>query len=86
VYGATFAAPIWKKFTDSYMADKPAPGFEGVAPKAVIGDRPFVVPAGAPILAGSGGAAAPGRKSSKATVRKATPTPKKTTPKTNSRP
>ena len=86
VYGATYAAPIWKKFTDSYMADKPAPDFQGVAPKTAIGNRPFVVPAGAPILAGRGGATAPTRKSPAATTRKATPTTKKAAPKTTTRP
>jgi len=54
VYGATFAAPIWKKFVDSYMAGKPAPGFEGFPAKQAIGSRPFVIPAGGRILPGGG--------------------------------
>jgi len=54
VYGATFAAPIWKKFMDAYLAGAPAPGFQPVPPKQEIPSRAFVVPAGAPILGGSG--------------------------------
>ncbi len=54
VYGATFAAPIWKKFMDAYLPGMPAPDFQGVPAKQAIGSRPFVIPAGAPILAGSG--------------------------------
>ncbi len=54
VYGATFAAPIWKKFTDGYLADQPAPDFRGFSAKEIIPNRQFVVPAGAPILGGSG--------------------------------
>jgi penicillin-binding protein 1A len=53
VYGATFAAPIWTKFTDAYMAGQPAPDFAEVPAKSSIGNRPFVVPPGAPILPGS---------------------------------
>jgi len=54
VYGATFAAPIWKRFTDSYMAGKPAPDFQAIPAKQAISSRTFVIPPGAPILAGSG--------------------------------
>ena len=68
VYGATFAAPIWKKFTDSYMAGQPAPEFLGFPPKQAVPSRPFVVPAGAPILGGSGGA--PPNKGNTATTRR----------------
>ena len=56
VYGATFAAPIWKRFMDSYLAGKPAPDFPGNNRKEIIGNRPFVLPPGAPILGGGGGA------------------------------
>ena len=55
VYGATFAAPIWKKFTDAYLAGQPAPAFPPIPARQGIPSRPFIVPAGAPILAGSGG-------------------------------
>ncbi len=67
VYGATFAAPIWKKFADAYLADQPAPDFQGVPAKQAIGSRPFVIPAGAPILPGSG---AFSKKATTATSRK----------------
>ncbi len=70
VYGATFAAPIWKKFMDSYLAGQPAPGFQGVSAKQTIGSRAFVVPRGAPILPGSGAAAATTKKGSTPTTRK----------------
>jgi len=55
VYGATFAAPIWKKFFDTYMAGKPGPDFPGFPSRETIPSRPFVIPAGAPILPGNGG-------------------------------
>jgi len=55
VYGATFAAPIWKRFVDSYMAGKPAPDFQGFPAKQAIPSRAFVIPPGAPILPGNGG-------------------------------
>jgi len=54
VYGATFAAPIWKRFFDGYMAPKPAPDFPGLSPREAIPSRPFIIPAGAPILPGDG--------------------------------
>ena len=54
IYGATYAAPIWKRFTDAYLADQPAPDFPGLTPKQAIPSRPFVIPAGAPILPGRG--------------------------------
>ncbi|MEO5678697.1 MAG: transglycosylase domain-containing protein, partial [Acidimicrobiales bacterium] len=79
VYGATFAAPIWKKFMDSYLAGQPAPGFPGFPSKQAIGSRAFVVPAGAPILPGSG--AAPPKKNGTQTYR-TTPTLRRTTGKT----
>jgi membrane peptidoglycan carboxypeptidase len=69
VYGATFAAPIWKRFTDGYMAGQPAPDFQGVPRKEYIGSRAFVVPPGAPILGGSGGGSS-GKKSSTPTTRR----------------
>jgi len=55
VYGATFAAPIWKKFMDSYLSGQPSPNFQGIPPKEAISSRPFVLPRGARILGGSGG-------------------------------
>ena len=54
VYGATFAAPIWKRFVDTYLAGKPAPDFPGFPSREAIGSRPFVIPPGAPILPASG--------------------------------
>ena len=57
VYGATYAAPIWKRFMDAYLADQPAPGFQGVPPRQAIGSRPFVLPRNAPILPGTGASA-----------------------------
>ncbi len=70
VYGATFAAPIWKKFMDSYMEGQPAPDFRGYSGKEVIPSRRFVVPAGAPILPGSGASAKSTRKGTATTVRR----------------
>ncbi|MEJ7763923.1 MAG: transglycosylase domain-containing protein [Acidimicrobiales bacterium] len=65
VYGATFAAPIWKKFMDNYLAGQPAPNFQGIPPKQAIGNRAFVLPANARILGGSGGATAQTKKGSR---------------------
>ena len=83
VYGATFAAPIWKKFMDAYLAGAPAPGFQ-LPPKQGIPSRPFVVPAGAPILPGSGADAS---KTSRTKTRKqTTPTLRRGTSRNTSRP
>jgi len=79
VYGATFAAPIWKKFTDAYMAGKPAPDFAMVPAKSDIGNRPFVVPPGAPILPGRGGAPGPSKSRTASKRPGATTAPKGTT-------
>jgi penicillin-binding protein 1A len=78
VFGATYAAPIWKAFMDQYLAGKPAPDFPGVPPKQGIGSKPFKLPAGAPILGGSGGSATSVKGGAKvgptATPKKAGPT------------
>jgi membrane peptidoglycan carboxypeptidase len=55
VYGATFAAPIWRAFMNDYLADKPVLDFPKVGPKDQLKSKPFRLPKGAPILPGSGG-------------------------------
>jgi len=84
VYGATFAAPIWKRFMDSYLAGQPAPGFQLVPPKQSIGSRPFVLPRGARILPGSGATAA--TKTGSAPTYRTTPTYRRSTGSGNQRP
>jgi len=55
VYGATFAAPIWRAFMNSYLADKPVLEFATVPARDQIKSKPFKLPKGAVILPGSGG-------------------------------
>jgi membrane peptidoglycan carboxypeptidase len=82
VYGATFAAPIWRAFMTDYLADKPVLEFQKVPSKEALKSKPFRLPKGAEIVGGYGGS------SSKGTTRRTTapkPTPKKTSPTTAGR-
>ncbi len=84
VYGATYAAPIWKRFMDAYMAGQPAPGFQLVPPRQAIGSRTFVVPRGAPILPGSGDAVSPITRRGQTGTYRTTQTYRRSTPRTSS--
>jgi penicillin-binding protein 1A len=56
VFGATYSAPVWKRFMDAVLADQPAVAFPNLDPRQTIRSRPFNLPRNSFISSGSGGA------------------------------
>ncbi len=59
VFGATFAAPIWRTFMNAALASQPVVDFQKVAPKDTIKSKPFRLPKGAFIIGTTATAAKP---------------------------